>query len=353
MSKKSDSINLFASIEHLAKEYNIEKEFIYKILEESLLSAYKKFRNISKDKLSLANIKIAIDPEESEIKIIEFKKVVEKPKDLRFEISLEQANEIDKKYKLGDLVPFELSPSEFSRKIAGVARQTFIAKIRDIKKTKTYREYFEKKDTIVTGLIQKIEKRNVIVELDDGKIDAVLPYEEQIPDEVYQPGSRMKFYIVDVKIGQKDINVYVSRTHPNLVKKLIEMEVPEIKEGIVEIKAIAREAGSRTKLAVWSNSIKIDPIGACIGEKGIRIQNVLKYLNGEKIDIVRFSDDPVEFIKNALSPAEVIHIDANYEEKKAFVLVPNEQLSLAIGKGGQNARLTAKLTNWKIDIKGK
>jgi len=195
----------------------------------------------------------------------------------------------------------------------------------------------------------------VIVEIEGGKVEAILPIAEQIPDEEYKPNTKMKFYVVDVRIppkGKEPI-VYLSRTHPYLVKKLMENEIPEIHDGIIEIKAIAREAGSRTKVAVYSNSLKVDPVGACIGEKGIRIQNVLRYLNNEKIDIVKWSSDISEYIKNALSPAEVVHIDLNLIEKKAFVLVPNEQLSLAIGKGGQNARLAAKLTGWKIDIKGK
>ncbi|MEZ0535798.1 transcription termination factor NusA [Caldicellulosiruptoraceae bacterium PP1] len=351
MFRKDQTKELFHAINELEKEYNIDREYIFSVLESAMITAYKQVRNI-KDK-TVPNIKVVINPEESEIKIIEYKKVSENPKDSRFEISLEEAQNIDKRYQIGDMVGFEISPNEFSRKTASSVRQAVVGKIREAKRTKTYREYFEKKDTIVTGLIQKIEKKNVVVELDDGKIDAILPVDEQIPDEQYIPGTMMKFYLVEVKISQKEVVVYVSRTHPNFVKKLIESVVPEIQEGIIEIKAIAREAGSRTKVAVYSNSSRIDPIGACIGEKGLRIQKVLSQLNGEKIDIVKYHDDPAEFIKNALSPAEVVHIDVNYEEKKAFVLVPNEQLSLAIGKGGQNARLSAKLTGWKIDIKGK
>ncbi|WAM34781.1 transcription termination factor NusA [Caldicellulosiruptor morganii] len=356
MAKKvatTDFQELFSAIDELEREYKIEREYIYSVLESALLTAYKQVRGI-KDK-NLSNVKVSIDPEKGDVKIFEYKKVVENVKDRRNEISLEDARKIDKRYQVGDVVAIEVPISDFSRKAAMTVRQTVIGKIREKKRNIIFEDYSAKIDNIVTGVIQRIDKKNVIVEIEGGKVEAILPMEEQIPGEEYKPGTMMKFYLVDVKIPPKEKEpiVYLSRTHPNLIRRLMENEVPEIQEGIIEIKAIAREAGSRSKVAVYSNSSRIDPIGACVGEKGIRIQNVLKHLGNEKIDIVKWSNDIGEFIKNALSPAEVVHIDLNLVEKKAFVLVPNDQLSLAIGKGGQNARLTAKLTGWKIDIKGK
>jgi len=345
----TDFQELFSAIDELEREYKIEREYIYSVLESALLTAYKQVRGI-KDK-NLSNVKVSIDPEKGDVKIFEYKKVVENVKDKRNEISVEDARKIDKRYQVGDIVAIEVPISDFSRKAAMTVRQTVIGKIREKKRNIIFEDYSAKIDNIVTGVIQRIDKKNVIVEIEGGKVEAILPMEEQIPGEEYKPGTMMKFYLVDVKIPPKEKEpiVYLSRTHPNLIKRLMENEVP----GIIEIKGIAREAGSRSKVAVYSNSLKVDPVGACIGEKGIRIQNVLKYLGSEKIDIVRWSSDIGEFIKNALSPAEVVHIDLNLVEKKAFVLVPNDQLSLAIGKGGQNARLAAKLTGWKIDIRGK
>lgn len=356
MSKKEQTLDfqeLFSAIDELEREYKIEKDYVYSVLESALLTAYKQVKGI-KDK-NLSNVKVSIDPEKGSVKIYEYRKVVENVKDKKSEISLEDAQKIDKRYKVGDIVAIEVPISQFSRKAAMTVRQTVIGKIREKRRSIIFENYSSKIDNIVTGVIQRIDKKNVIVEIEGGKVEAILPMEEQIPGEEYKPGTMMKFYITEVKIPPKEKEpiVYLSRTHPNLIKRLMENEVPEIQEGIIEIKAIAREAGSRSKVAVYSNSLKVDPVGACIGEKGIRIQNVLKHLNGEKIDIVKWSSDIGEFIKNALSPAEVVHIDLNLIEKKAFVLVPNSQLSLAIGKGGQNARLAAKLTGWKIDIKGK
>lgn len=349
----TDIQELFMAIEELEKEYKIEKDYIYSVLESALLTAYKQVKGV-KDK-NLSNVKVDINPEKGEVKIYEYKKVVENTKDKRNEISLDEARKIDKRYQVGDIVAIEIPVSGFSRKAAMTVRQTVIGKIRERKRNIIFEDYSAKIDNIVTGIIQRVDKKNVIVEIEGGKVEAILPMEEQIVGEDYKPGTMMKFYLVDVKIPPKEKEpiVYLSRTHPNLVKRLMENEVPEIQEGIIEIKAIAREAGSRTKVAVYSNSLRVDPIGACIGEKGIRIQNVLRYLNNEKIDIVKWNPDIAEFIKSALSPAEVVHIDINLIEKKAFVLVPNDQLSLAIGKGGQNARLAAKLTGWKIDIRGK
>jgi len=245
------------------------------------LTAYKQVRGI-KDK-NLSNVKVSIDPEKGDVKIFEYKKVVENVKDKRNEISVEDARKIDKRYQVGDIVAIEVPISDFSRKAAMTVRQTVIGKIREKKRNIIFEDYSAKIDNIVTGVIQRIDKKNVIVEIEGGKVEAILPMEEQIPGEEYKPGTMMKFYLVDVKIPPKEKEpiAYLSRTHPNLIKRLMENEVPEIQEGIIEIKGIAREAGSRSKVAVYSNSLKVDPVGACIGEKGIRIQNVLKYLGSE------------------------------------------------------------------------
>ncbi|HOQ16495.1 MAG: transcription termination/antitermination protein NusA [Epulopiscium sp.] len=331
------------AIEQIAKEKGIDKELLFEAIETSLVSACKKNFGTSQ------NIKVSIDRENGDVNVYAQKTVVENVENSALEISLEEAREIDINYELGDIVDIEVTPKNFGRIAAQTAKQVVIQRIREAEREIIYNHYITKERDIMTGIIQRKERKNIMINL--GKAEAILQPNEQIPTEEYELNSRIKVYILEVKQTTKGSQIFVSRTHPELVKRLFEQEVPEVYEGIVEIKSIAREAGSRTKMAVHSNDPEVDPVGACVGQNGQRVNVIVNELRGEKIDIIQWSDDPKEFIAAALSPSKVIKVITDEENKSASVIVPDYQLSLAIGKEGQNARLAAKLTGWKIDIK--
>jgi len=331
------------ALEQIEKEKHISKEILLDAIEAALISAYK--RNFG----SSQNVFVNIDRVSGEVKVYARKQVVEKVENDLLEISLDAAHKISKKYNLGDYVEIEVTPKTFGRIAAQTAKQVVVQRIREAERGVIYEEFTSKENDILTGIVQRVEKKNVIVEL--GKIEALLTPSEQIPGEEYNYNDRIKVYVMEVKKTTKGPQILISRTHPGLVKRLFEKEVPEIYEGIVEIKSISREAGSRTKIAVYSSDPNVDPVGACVGQKGNRVQVIVDELKGEKIDIIEWSPDPEKYIAASLSPAKVLSVTVNEEEKSAKVIVPDYQLSLAIGKEGQNARLAAKLTGWKIDIK--
>jgi N utilization substance protein A len=332
---------LFEALGEIVKEKGIDKELIFSALESALTAAYKKNYG--------AMIKVLVNRDSGEIKIFLQKKAVENVEDSNQEISINDAKKINVRYELDDIVDIEVAPKDFGRVAAQNVKQNVVQKIREAERQIIYKELVEKENDIITGIIQKKEKQNVLIDL--GKMETLLTPTEQMVHEEYNHGDRLKFYVVEVKWTPKGPNIVLSRTHPGLVKRLFEMEVPEIYEGVVEIKSISREAGSRTKIAVYSRDENVDATGACVGPKGIRVQNIVSELKGEKIDIIKWSKNPSEFIANALSPAKVVNVEIHEEEKSARVVVQDYQLSLAIGKEGQNARLAAKLTGWKIDIK--
>ncbi|MCX7951803.1 MAG: transcription termination factor NusA [Clostridiales bacterium] len=339
-----NSVELIEALKSLVQEKGINEDAIFNALESALVAAYRKNYGTSQ------NVKVTINRQTGEIHVYAQKKVVEDVYDNLLEISLEDAKDIDVRYELDDVVDIEITPKDFLRAAAQVAKQRVVQEIREQERNIIYNEFIEKENDIITGIVQKKEKQNVLVDI--GKTETLLLPNEQMPNETYNHGDILKFYVVEVKSTSKGPNIIISRTHPGLVKRLFELEVPEIYEGIVEIKSIAREAGSRTKIAVYSRDENVDATGACVGPKGVRVQNVVNELKGEKIDIVKWSKDPVEFIQNALSPAKVVSVEVvDEKERTAKVVVPDYQLSLAIGKEGQNARLAAKLTGWKIDIK--
>lgn len=338
-----NTIELIEALEELVKEKRIDREIIFTALESALVSAYKKNYGTAQ------NVKVSVNRETGDIHVYAQKEVVEEVYDNLLEISLEDARKISIKYNIGDIVDVEVTPKDFGRVAAQTAKQSVIQKIREAEREIIYKEFIEKENDLITGIVQKKEKSNVLVDI--GRTETMLAPNEQMPNEEYNHGDILKFYVVEVKKTSKGPNIVISRTHPGLIKRLFELEVPEIYEGIVEIKSIAREAGSRTKIAVYSKDENVDSTGACVGPKGIRVQNIVNELKGEKIDIVKWSKDPAEFIANSISPAKAISVEVNEAEKSARVIVPDYQLSLAIGKEGQNARLAAKLTGWKIDIK--
>jgi transcription termination factor nusA len=277
------------------------------------------------------------------------KTVVDTPENEEVEIALVDARQLDKRMEIGDIIEVDVTPKNFGRSAAHTAKQLLIQRLKEAERNIVYDEYSSREGDILTGLVERIEGRNVFINL--GKTEAILPVSEQIPSESYAVGDRIKCYIVEVKKTTKGPQIMISRTHPGLLKRLFELEVPEIAEGTVELKSVAREPGMRSKIAVVSREEEVDAVGACVGPKGQRVQNIVDELNGEKIDIVKWDEDPAVYIANALSPAKVVSVVARDEEKTSSVVVPDYQLSLAIGKAGQNARLAAKLTNWKIDIK--
>lgn len=336
----SEFITALAQIE---KEKGISKDVLIEAIEFALISAYKKNFGSSQ------SVRVTIDRENGEIRVFAQKNIVENPEDESTEISLEEAKKINKDYTLEDIVEFEATPKTFGRIAAQTAKQVVLQRIREAERGIIFDEYVNRESEIITGIVQRTDKKNVII--DFGKVEAVLPPQEQIPGEVYKQNERIKTYILEVKKTTKGPEVYVSRTHPGLVKRLFELEVPEIHEGLVEIRSVSREAGSRTKIAVFSIDDNIDPVGACVGQRGTRVQRIVDELRGEKIDIVKWSSNPADFIASSLNPSKVLKVDINEEEKACRVIVPDYQLSLAIGKEGQNARLAAKLTGWKIDIK--
>ena len=339
---------LFEACEELERERGISKDVVISSLCDALVAAYKKHMHIK----DAANIEAILDEQTGEIGIFSTKTVVETVEDSDTQISLEDAKEIDDEVEVDDEVKIEVTPEQFGRIAAQSAKQVITQRIRDAERNNILNEFLEKKGTLTTGIIQRVENRNVIVNI--GKTDAIMPQREQIPREYYKPGNRIRVFVLNVKETNRLPQVIVSHAHPEIVKELFELEVPEIEDGIVEIKSIAREAGFRTKLAVWSNDPEVDSVGACIGPRGSRIQTIVGELKNEKIDIVRWSPDPVEYIVNAISPARVVSVDImtdDEETKDALVVVPDDQLSLAIGREGQNVRLAHRLTGWKIDIK--
>ncbi len=339
---------LFEAAEQFEREKGISKEVLISSLCDALAAAYKKH---IKDK-DATNVEAILDEENGEIGVFRTKVVVQDVEDENIEISLSDAKEIDEDVELDDEVKIEVTPENFGRVAAQSAKQVITQRIREAERKIVLDEFMSKKGTLITGIIQRRTDRAVIVNI--GKTDAIMPSREQIPGEYYKPGNRIRVFVLDVKETSKLPQVIVSQAHAEIVKELFELEVPEIEDGIVEIKSIAREAGFRTKLAVWSNDPSVDSVGACIGPRGTRIQTIVGELKNEKIDIVRYSEDPVEYIVNALSPARIISVDILADEedrKEAFVIVPDDQLSLAIGREGQNVRLAHRLTNWKIDIK--
>lgn len=336
------NIEFIEALKEIEQEKGIDMEVLLEAIEAALISAYKK-------NFGSQNVRIAIDRVTGEIKVYARKNIVEEVHDPKTEITLEEARLEDPNYDLNDIYEKEVTPREFGRIAAQTAKQVVVQRIREAERNIIYDEFVSREDDIVTGVVQRHELGNVFVDL--GKVEAILAPSEQISGEQYNQGDRIKTYIVEVKKTTKGPQILLSRTHPGLLKRLFELEVPEIFDGTVEIKSIAREAGSRSKIAVYSKDENVDPVGACVGPKGMRVQAIVNELNGEKIDIVKWSKDPVVFVANALSPAKVLEVKLNEEEKIAQVVVPDYQLSLAIGKEGQNARLAAKLTSWKIDIK--
>ena len=328
----------------LEKEKNINREVLFEAIDLALVSAYKKNYNTSQN-----NVLVNIDRENGDVKVFIQKEVVEQPEDLLTQIALEDAKKISAKYEIGDVVNIEDTPANFGRIAAQTAKQVVLQKIKEAERNIIYEEFSAKEHKIVNGVIQRMERGNIY--LDIGKTEALLAPNEQVPGEIYDFHKRMKVYVTEVRKTTQGSLVSVSRARPALVAKLFEEEIPEIHDGTVVIKSISREAGSRSKIAVMSNDPDVDPIGACIGAKGTRVQSIVDELNGEKIDIVRYDEDPRKFITESLNPAEVITLDVDTENKEAHGTVPFHQLSLAIGKEGQNARLAARLTGYKIDIK--
>ena len=341
--------NLNEVFEELEREKGISKEVVISSLCDAMVAAYKKHLRIKE----IENVEAYLDEQSGEIGIFKGKTVVENVEDPDNEISLAEAKEIDEDVELGDEVKLEVTPEQFGRIAAQAANQVLTQRIREAERNLVLNEFLDKKGTLITGIIQKVDdRRNVIVNI--GKTDAIMPRKEQIPGEYYKPGNRIRVFVLNVKETTRLPQVIVSHAHAEIVRELFELEVPEIEDGIVEIKSISREAGYRTKIAVWSNDPEVDSVGACIGPRGSRIQTIVSELKNEKIDIVRYSEDPVEYIVNALSPARVVSVDIMADDEfahEALVVVPDDQLSLAIGREGQNVRLAHKLTNWKIDIK--
>ena len=334
---------LLEALDILEKEKNISKDTLLEAIENSLVTACKNHFGSSD------NVKVSIDPETCEFHVFQEKTVVETVEDPVEQISLVNAKMINSKYEIGDVVNIEVQSKEFGRIATQNAKNLILQKIREEERKVVFDQYFEKEKDIVTGVVQRYVGKNISINL--GRADAMLTENEQVKGEHFKPTERIKLYVVEVKNTPKGPKILVSRTHPELVKRLFEAEVAEVRDGTVEIKSIAREAGSRTKMAVWSNDKNVDPVGACVGLNGARVNAIVNDLKGEKIDIINWNEDPCVFIENALSPSKVVSVAVDVEEKSAEVVVPDYQLSLAIGKEGQNARLAARLTGYKIDIK--
>lgn len=334
---------LLEALNVLEKEKNISKDTLLEAIEQSLLQACKNHFG------KADNVKVFIDPVTCEFNVHAEKTVVEKVEDPIMEISLENAKQLNSKYELGDIVNVEIKSKEFGRIATMNAKNVILQKIREEERKVLFEEYYQKEKDIITGIVQRYVGRNVSVNL--GKVDTVLMENEMVKGEVFRPTERIKLYVLEVKDTPKGPKVVVSRTHPELVKRLFESEVTEVKDGTVEIKSIAREAGSRTKIAAYSKNENVDALGACVGQNGYRVNVIVSELGGEKIDVINWSEDPKEFIAAALSPSKVLEVALNEAEQSAKIVVPDHQLSLAIGKEGQNARLSAKLTGWRIDIK--
>lgn len=338
-----DKAEFMEALNIIEKEKGIDREIIFEAIETSLVTACKKNFGTSQ------NIKVDMNRETGEVTVYAQKEIVEEVEDPALQMSLVEAQAVNPHYKIGDVFNEIITPKDFGRISAQTAKQVVVQKFREAEREILYNQYITKEKDIVTGIVQRKEKKNVIVQL--GKIDAILAPSEQIPEEEYNFQDRVKVYVLEVKQTTKGPQIYVSRTHPELVKRLFEQEVPEVHDGLVEIKSIAREAGSRTKIAVYSKDPNVDAVGACVGQNGYRVNVIVNELHGEKIDIINWNEDPKEFIAAALSPSKVVAVAINAEEQSAKIVVPDHQLSLAIGKEGQNARLSAKLTGWRIDIK--
>ena len=333
------------ALDELEKDKNIDKSVILEALEKALIKSYQKNYD------NAENVDVVVDKETGNIEVFALRTVVDEVNDNVNEISLKEANEIDKELGIGDVARIKIAPKNFGRVAAQTARNIVIQKIRDAQRDSVYGEYLDRENEMITGTIQREDKYNVYINLD--KIEGVVPLKEQVASEKYIPNERMKFLIKDVKSSSKEPQIILSRSSENLVKRLFELEVPEINDGTIEIYSIAREAGSRTKIAVFSNDDAIDAVGACIGYKGVRVNSIVDELQNEKIDIINYDKDIKVFISNALSPADIVDVLINEKKKQSLVVVNDYQLSLAIGKEGQNARLAARLTSWKIDIKSK
>lgn len=342
-----DNKQLIVAIQELEKEKGIKKDYLLDSIESALLTAYKRNYN------SQENVKVVVDRETGASHLYSVKEVVEHAENPILQISLEEARKIDKEAQIDGTVDVELVPKNFGRIAAQTAKQVIIQKLREAEREIIYSEYSERKGEIVSGIIQKADQNIVVMDL--GKVEGVMPAKEQIPTEKYHVNDKIKGYILDVEKGAKGVpQVIISRACPEFVKKLFEFEIPEIYEGVIEIKAVSRDAGSRSKVAVYSPNENIDPVGSCVGQKGVRIQNIINELNGEKIDVIEWNADLSIYISSALLPAQVMAVDIDEENRIAQVIVPDDQLSLAIGKSGQNARLATKLTglsDWRIDIK--
>jgi len=337
------SSQLFDAIDYLEKEKGISKDVLIEALEAALISAYKK--NFK----SATNVRVDIDEQAGTMRLFSRKTVVDEIEDDQNEISIEEARKVNPSYEVDDVLEVEVTPKDFGRIAAQAAKQVVTQRVREAERGVIFSEYADREDDVMTGIVQRKDNRFVYVNL--GKIEAKLAESEQIPTEEYNIHDRLKVYVNKVENTNKGPQIYISRSHPGLLKRLFEMEVPEIYDGTVEIKSIAREAGDRSKISVYAEDPEIDPVGSCVGQKGTRVQAIVNELKGEKIDIVEWSEDPVVYVSNALSPSKVVKVLVNEEEKATTVIVPDYQLSLAIGKRGQNARLAAKLTGWKIDIK--
>ncbi|MDF2653638.1 MAG: nusA [Bacillota bacterium] len=331
------------AVEELEKEKEISKDLLIEAIESALVSAYKKNYGTSQ------NVRVNIDRDTGDIDVFMRKDIVEVVVDPFVEVSIEEAREIDPKYEVGDVIEKQVTPRDFGRIAAQTAKQVVVQRIREAERGLIYDDYSNRQSEIVTGIIQRVSNDTVFINM--GKTEGILAATEQVAGEKYLINSRIKVYIMDVKKTTKGPQVYLSRSHPGLVKRLFELEVPEIQDGVVEIKSISREAGSRTKMAVYTADENVDPVGACVGSRGTRVQTIVDELFGEKIDIINWSENPEKLISSALSPAKVEKVIVNEEGKSATVIVPDYQLSLAIGKEGQNVRLAAKLCGWKIDIK--
>jgi len=335
---------LIRALEQLEEERGISKAVLLEAVESALVSAYKKnFGGTGQ------NVRVEVDPKTGEIRVFSVKTVVERVQDPATELSLEEMRKEDPTAEVGDVVEEEITPRDFGRIAAQAAKQVVVQRIREAEREMIKREFEEREKQVVTGIVQRVEKGTVYVDL--GRIEGVLSKTEQIPRESYRQGERIKVYVMEVRDTPRGPQIHVSRAHPGLVRALFEQEVPEIREGIVVIQNVAREPGARTKIAVYSRDRNVDPVGACVGPKGTRVQAVVDELRGEKVDIVPWSPDPAQFVASALQPAKVVRVEIEEETKTARVVVPDNQLSLAIGREGQNARLAAKLTGWRIDIK--
>ena len=337
------SAELIHALEQIEKEKGIQKEVLIEAIEVALITAYK--RNYG----SAQNVEVYIDRLTGDVRVFALKNIVETVTDPTTELSLEQASRFSPDFEVGDVVEVEVTPRKFGRIAAQTAKQVVMQRSREAERGIIFEEYSSKEEDIISGVVSRFERKNVIIEL--GRAEAILPPSEQTPGEKYNIHDRIKAYVINVKKTNKNPQIFVSRTHPGLVKRLLELEVPEIHDGTVEIKTIAREAGSRTKIAIFSKNENVDPVGACVGQKGSRIRAIVEELRGELIEVIKWSSIPHEYIASSLSPPKVLRVDIDEENKVARVIVPDFQLSLAIGKEGQNARLAAKLTGWKIDIK--